>query len=544
MLRPFIWGVFDGSEFRHFDHFDKLMDYLQNYGRCVVYAHNGGRFDFLYDEVVAHIPSYQKIQLINGRLASFRVGDVEFRDSLCLLPIALKGYKKDDFNYSWLRPSERARHMEAIVRYLKADCVYLWELVSDFLDKYGAALTLASASLRVSRKIEGFDGPKSTRAYFEKFCLFFYGGRVESPATGRVEGPIRVWDINSAYPYAMMSDHPWGCRYVRSSHIPSDPEGPSMIIMDAESTGAFPVVTKRAGRVFPADGAVRRFYITGWEFNAAKALGLLKVRREIAYFRFLEKRNFSNYISQFYELKRSAKKGTTDYVFAKLFMNSNFGKYGQDPRRFKKYMMAPEGDIFKLKTEGWGMVRPFADGRAIYQKSIDRDDMRFYDVAVAASVTGFVRAMLLRAAATARKAGSKVLYMDTDCLHTTGRWAPKESDDLGAWKLEVVAKRGYYGGRKLYALENADAAPGAEDYWKTAIKGAKLTGEQIAQVAERKAFYVNDAGKLEEGMKYEREAPTMSLISGTKYINRVIRNTAGKAIGPLHRRHLVPISTN
>lgn len=477
-------------------------------GPCVVYAHNGGRFDFLF--LLEFIKNYTPLQIINGRLAKFKIGDVEFRDSYSLLPIPLKAYKKDEFDYRMLELKARKRHMPKIIQYLKGDCVYLWELVEDFLVNEGVSLTIGTASLKKMCKIKEIESPKSTHAYFNKFKEYYFGGRVESFAKGKKKGPIRNWDINSAYPFAMLDNHPWECEYQRFSTAPKQAQGHSFLTLTAKSTGAFPFHALKGGTCFPDDGEMREFKVTGWEYLAAKELGLLKNAKVSAYYIHGKTLDFKDFVNPIFEQRRKEKAGSAEKLRLKLFLNNCYGKFGQNGAKFEQFQIAPLSAIHKLASQGWHLREPLPDGRAVFARPEDREKWRFFNVATAASITGWVRAYLLRYMKKAIKAGSVIYYCDTDCLDVFGPWEPPQGDELGKWKLETVFKSKYYAGKKLYA---------GQDYkgkWHTASKGAKLTGPQIAKVA------------MGGVVKYQRDAPTFSILSETRFVTRNIKSTHKK----------------
>lgn len=129
--KPFIWGCFDGETFQTFEDAESLLQELFD-KRAVVFAHNGGRFDFLF--LQDYFTPYSAIRIINGRIASFKINDCLFRDSFLVLPTALKTYKKDKIDYSIFERGVRNRpeNMAQILKYLEGDCRYLHELVSGF----------------------------------------------------------------------------------------------------------------------------------------------------------------------------------------------------------------------------------------------------------------------------------------------------------------------------------------------------------------------------------------------------------------------------
>ena len=47
MPAPFIWGLYDGEDFEHFATGAEVVKRLEQ-ENCLVYAHNGGKFDYHY----------------------------------------------------------------------------------------------------------------------------------------------------------------------------------------------------------------------------------------------------------------------------------------------------------------------------------------------------------------------------------------------------------------------------------------------------------------------------------------------------------------
>jgi hypothetical protein len=154
--------------------------------------------------------------------------------------------------------------------------------------------------------------------------------------------------------------------------------------------------------------------------------------------------------------------------------------------------------------------------RKSYKEGIDK----FVNVATAASITGFVRSMLLRAKV---KAGGAV-YCDTDSLIVRKLTGMKFGDKLGQWKLELTVdssiKKGervkiendsglWIGGKKLYAAYGI--TPKGDWKWKIASKGVKLSPERIISVAKGKT----------EVMTFE--APTYSLFTPPKFVTRKVK---------------------
>lgn len=512
-IKPFIWGVYYKGEFQHFKTFQKALAYLEAFGeKMVVYGHNAGRFDFLFPEVIRSIHDGTDLKIIHGRLAKFRIGKLEFRDSLSAVPIALGKYKKDKFKYWKLKKQHRQKYMAEIVKYLRGDCVYLHELMTAYCEKLGPSLTAAGAFLKSCANIEDFDIPKSTHAYFKELKPWYFGGRVECRGRGKVQGPIQLWDINSAYPFAMLHNHPWGCTFRLSEYRGGKIADTSLIEINAESLGAFPFGTVKFGTAFPKDKIRRDFKITGWEYNAAKDLGLLGKNPKIGnVYSFEETRNYKKYINHWYEIRKAAPSGTTDNILAKLGMNSTYGRMGLDGSQYEQYQINTPKAAKKLHAEGWQFREEAEDDRWIYFRPEPKDKWRFHDIAIAISVTGFVRAMILRTIASAEKKGATVFYIDTDGIQVKGNWTPKQGVELGQWKLEVVFSEMHYGGKKMYAGKIKGKR--GKKAWKTAHKGVVMNADQIVKVAAGGEFI------------YRKQAPSMGILSGVKFIKRKVRAT-------------------
>ena len=202
---PFLWGLYDGEKYRKFDTAAKMIRYIMGLGKVKVYAHNGGKFDyqFLYE----FFEPYTEAMIINGRLARFHIGEAEFLDSWNILPTPLRNFgAKLSIDIQKLEANVRDKHMEEIIRYNRQDCVGLWEGVTGFLELYGQNLTLAGAALKFWVGL-GNEKPKSTGEFYHEMKSYYYGGRVQCFKKGLIEKAFHVIDINSAYPFAMLSKH-------------------------------------------------------------------------------------------------------------------------------------------------------------------------------------------------------------------------------------------------------------------------------------------------------------------------------------------------
>jgi len=232
--------------------------------------------------------------------------------------------------------------------------------------------------------------------------------------------------------------------------------------------------------------------------------------------------DFRGYVERFYEQKQRAERDgdKAGRLIAKILINAGYGKLAQRPKRWREYLITSHKDVIPLiNNEGWReeMVDPDA-GFAVWSKPSDKP-ARYYNVAAAASITGYVRARLIESIHRHHP-----LYCDTDSMILQGTMPTGEK--LGDWSLEVEGDMLLCAGKKLYGLRvlpkyaptKADALKkGYQWYkgraWKIASKGCRLTPLELAKVC---------SGKI---VKYHNQAPTFSFSSGTKFISRDIRMT-------------------
>ncbi len=128
--------------------------------------------------------------------------------------------------------------------------------------------------------------------------------------------------------------------------------------------------------------------------------------------------------------------------------------------------------------------------------------MRYYDIVVAASITGFVRAYMFRSMA---KCGG-LLYCDTDSIAAHDLGELPLGDELGQWDIEANCDRGGIAGKKMYAFHDSEM-----DTWKTASKGVRFTEKEIMRVC---------AG---EHVTYANPVPTFSVKNVTRFVDKTIK---------------------
>ena len=507
----------------------------------IIYAHNGGKFDFhfILHLLLQYYDSDEiKLTCIGTRIVKIKTPSVEFRDSFAVLPrrLADLGNKKE-IDIQKLESTVRHIHKAEIIEYLKQDCIALFDAMAHWIGEYGLKMTLAGTTFDVLQKRFGIKPPKSSYHHDKAFRPFYFAGRVEFWKLGYVGDGYSICDINSAFPWAMQFPH-WfqpDCECIGKP--PKENREQCFYVVTCDSNGALPLRSKEGGVEFPIGKRID-FFATGWELFAGIELGLIRNVDYRAVYVPKVCQDFAQYVRHFYEMKRTAK-NESERNHSKLLLNSLYGRFALNPRAFKEVKVMPYDSVLPAPWK-----HSFDDeekGLSFWQKhthlmlrndfqNLDYDKIisdhlktlqrrkvkripakdwedtderpaHFVNVCTAASITGCVRAFLLRS----KQACKGVVYCDTDSLVARDTSSLEFGDGLGQWKLEKSNQRFWIGGKKLYA------SLGKDGKWKTASKGVRLTPEQIVEVAEGKP------------QTYEFEAPSFSVYSKPHFVRRTVR---------------------
>ncbi len=522
--KPFAWGVRFGDIYMDFwgpDCTARMLDYLASIKTpLVIYAHNGGKFDFFF--LLAEIEN--PVKIIHGRIAKAKLGIHELRDSWLINPQKLSAYKKDEIDYRLFERGVRNKHKTEILSYLRGDCGYLYELVSAFVARFGFALTAPGTAMKELKAIH----PQTTgaKSHDDKFRRFYYGGRVECFETGIQRGQFKVYDVNSMYPHAMREfDHPHGLGYVAKTDVQLDrqgwirgfPECMYFAVVEGVNHGALPIRTKdnNGGLSFASGAGV--FEVCSHELRASIELGLFTPRRILEAHIPRNVQRFAGFVDKFSAEKIAAKarKDKIAEIFAKLMLNSAYGKFGQNPKDFRDYYLERLGLDACPDFEEWELYESSERFRIWRKRKSDADitdtgevrkEIRngYFDVAIAASITSAARSVLLRAIAGAKRP----VYCDTDSLICEDIGAVKLDDSaLGAWKFEGSGDCIALGGKKLYCLFDGDSPV------KWAAKGVHLEPAEIESIARG------------DSIEWRNDAPNFSLTGNVRFVKRTAKAT-------------------
>ena len=516
-IYPFCWGFYDGEIYIKFwgeNCTIELIEYLQTRkDELLIYAHNGGKFDFFYLIDWCSSP----IKIINGRIVSVRIAHHELRDSFSIIPVSLAAYQKDAIDYSKFTRMAREKNKAEILRYLESDCFYLYTLVIGFADRFGSKLTIGSVAITEISKFHPFQRQNETHDI--KFRAWYFGGRCECFDAGDLRGDWKVYDVNSMYPFVMRDrNHLSGKNYVsvnnandrldRNGYFTHDKTRPYLARIIADSRGALPYRHTDKSLVFPY--GINEYHATSHEIQTAIKNDLLKIISVEELHVCLEPINFSVFVDTYYRERIAAKKSgdRISELFSKFLLNSGYGKFGTNPANFSEWHIRQTGD----PHPGWDWILHSEIGTVeIYSKPTPAERWSYFDVATAASITGAARAVLLNAIPKS----SRLIYCDTDSIIAENLGSDSSDTDLGGWKLEARADTALITGKKQYALYNQNGSPiDGKNTVKIASKGIKATLKDMQRIAR---------GEI---VRYDNPAPSFSLTRGVRYISREVKFNA------------------
>lgn len=458
-------GFYDGIEFRGFKNFDDFLDVVlrgKDYRNTYIYAHNGGKFDFL-----PMLPFLKKRNLqysiveMNGVIVSIRIDQsvgekhryyIEFRDSLKLLNSSLKKLadafqvetKKGDLDFSKENfDSNNPDHIE----YNRKDCISLYQVLKKFkaqplLEGIKIPITAASTALKIYRTHFLPYPLKMTNQEVQDFVRLSYtGGRVE---IFKREGEnLDGYDINSLYPF-IMKNRPMPGRYLYETKDHRE-FGFHEVSVSVPDMYAPPLPYKRKKLFFPT-GILRGVFFSE-ELRLAESVGCKVIEHHKGHAFEKDTEIFSRFISDLYSL-RMENKGTALDQVAKLAMNSCYGKFGQKEEttslqilneKIKDYALWRNEETFE-KT---GLVLVSKFKRAPYML-----------VHIASAITSWARIHLYQT--MIEPYGESLYYCDTDSGFVDSKAVIKTGKLLGEWKHEYSIKEAFFRLPKVYSLKIND----------------------------------------------------------------------------------------
>lgn len=493
----------------------KLLEELETIPEpYTFYAHNGGRFDFMF-----LISELRGDILFKGRaIMQAQLGKHELRDSFHIIPEKLANLQKDKFDYTKLKRNVRHKHRAEIIKYNINDCAYLLPFIKDFIKRFGFKISIGQAAMAQLRMHHRFE--RIAEKTDEMLRDYFFGGRVECiQGLGRFHGAYKLFDVNSMYPYVMATrQHPVGADYIR--HAGEISANTIFIDLTCDSRGAFVRRNEETHETHAPHGRYR-FKTTIWEYQVAKKYGLISNEEIHCCIDNAQRSDFARFIVPLYSERQEVKRKLhlvpenseawnelkKDDVFIKLLLNNAYGKFAQNPRRYKEHYISAAGEI--PPDDGgpsWGdFPREQYEEYSLWERK--NPELRFNNVGTGASITGAARAVLLEAMVNSEGP----VYCDTDSLICKSLTGVKiDQTELGAWDIEREISEIIVCGKKLYGYRVANT-----DDYKVRAKGSSQ-------------LKWNDLEKMLEGetVTNVQKGVTLTKDGSQYYMTRRIRATA------------------
>lgn len=435
-----VLGHYDSTgAYFEFKNLKKYFQFLmQSQQDEIIFAHFGGKFDFLF--LLKEAMRFEKcrVETLVPRGSSILYFELQFssgtkyifRDSSALLPFSLKSItenfgvesKKKEWDHS-----KTKGYSKELSEYLFTDCKGLHESIEKFyswplIEKAGPASTIAGQAMRVMRtyleeELWGLNDKAS------EFCRRAYlGGRTEIFRPFCSKGPLYEYDVNSLYPTVMRDN--WF------------PVGNGFFTFDFDKShlGIYHArVTAPGGCDIPCLGIVHdnkyvfpvgtfEGYWTSIELEYAISQGY-RVTIKKGYV-FPEKRKlFKKFIDDLYNIRLTSPKNSVSDIIAKLLMNSSYGRFGMDSEKENISFEMREG------SKEYQLLKIGDKNVQLYKEPIKLKT--FGHVAIAAFVTSYARIHMHRLFGTL---GEDLYYTDTDSIFTTRVLG--HGKQLGELKLE------------------------------------------------------------------------------------------------------------
>jgi hypothetical protein len=448
-------GYYDGETYQYFGTLKRFIKFIiNNETPKDIYAHNGGKFDFMFilKELVKH-PEIQIVSIIprGSSLLSIeiRIGDrkVIFRDSLALLSFSLKKLteafevpvKKGEWDHSTTQ-----KITPELVEYNKSDCIGLWQVLHKFWDqdiikKAGPANTIAGQALKVFQTFIETDHDACSKTVDHFVRKAYFGGRTEIfKPIHNTKQKLYEYDINSMYPYVMKAqEYPVGKGIFTFQEIPNKLGVYEAEVLCPQSLHV-PVlgILYNGKYCFPAGRFKGRW--TSCELELARSKGYeVKILRGV----YWEKsaKIFEGYVDTLYSLRQQATKGSVQDIVCKLLLNSLYGRFALNTDRENITLDMKEATKEYL-TLKFGNV-----DIELFKKEVKLDTWTYSPWSV--FVTSYARIHLYGFLDT------DLCYTDTDSLFTTQ--IKETSTELGGLKLENEYASAVFLLPKTYSLEGA-----------------------------------------------------------------------------------------
>lgn len=334
-----------------------------------------------------------------------------------------------------------------------------------------AGSSAVAAWERTLAKGEYYTNPVHVEAFVRQA---YYGGIVFMTTTNE-QRDVNTYDINSSYPYQMLThDYPIGSP-IRTIRYEQGKPGIYNVIVKTPENLIVPILPVRGKNGIQWGTGTFETTVTNAEIDFAIQHGyeILTIKEGIVWDE--TARPFKTFIEKCRDIRFANKRNALDLI-AKRLQNSFYGKHAAKRIRRKVYATLPENEIFGCDM--WG---------SFYVRDEVADDMMCLPQ-WSVFTTAYARLHLLKEVYAIGP--ENVIYGDTDSITVKQGFAPSNvGREYGAWKLEKEWSRFKAGAPKVYAgvLHNGvikGAAKGLprKTWERSGIMEAILTGDRNVSV--------------------------------------------------------------
>jgi len=456
-----------------------------------------------------------------------------------------KGYNKFSEKYNDYSSTFKGKEWNLkneLVNYCEQDVISLHQVITKFsgeiYQKFKINIsiypTLPSIAFAIYRSIFM---PKETipilmGGIYNDIKEAFYGGFVD---VYKVSGEnVNGYDVNSLYPSSMRN---CGVPVGKPIFFTGDPLikfskffGFAFVEVQAPLNLKNPILpykmTNKNGSTstINAVGTWEGWYFSEEIKNAEKYGYKFKIIRG---YQFQQKKIFTKYVQELYDIKCNVTPDNPWYTIAKLLLNSLFGRFGMDPEMFIAELM-DDVDFDKLHEKGTFKIKDRVElgvkSLVIYEDTGKVANPNI-SIAVSAAISSFSRIHMTHFIS---KYSDSICYIDTDGIKTSSVIDKEEiGSELGKMKFEGSFKEAVFIAPKVYAGVSTDSVMTVK------VKGLK---EAISYWLMKQLLYLPKLEIAQERMVREWGKGYISLLKGlytlsaTENKRVLIRDSCGKII--------------
>ena len=460
---------------------DRFFEYLVQDGENKkIYAHFGGKFDFLFllNYLLFH-PDWEVKNMIprgSGLLCFDAIAEMgngcpiklSFNDSSAMLPFGLKSltnnFKVESLKQDWDHSKTLPWSVPELVKYCEFDCRGLHQVIEKYhtwpiIKRAGGAGTIAGQAMRVLRTKMDVEVWSLSPRVDEFVRKAYFGGRTEifKPL---FNGPdrLRCYDVNSLYP-TVMRDPPQVGNIPKAypskfKEMNFNYEPDSIGFYEAEVEVPDDMYVPPLGVVWNVNGGKKFIFPTGrfkgaWstlELEYARSLGVKIISTGLGAIFESGGNFFKRYVDDLYEIRERSERESVDNVLAKLLLNSCYGRFGL--RTDREGLVMDEGQDGLLEGTDLSGYNLEQAGQIIRLMREPKTLETFNNVAVSAWVTSASRVFMHRKYMLAPEA---LFYTDTDSEFTTDLY--NDEKGLGGLKLEYDCESACFLLPKTYVIQ-------------------------------------------------------------------------------------------